>query len=626
MNLTISLCMIVKNEDKVLNRCLNSVKDQVDEIILVDTGSTDNTLEIAKHYTDKIYHFDWVDDFAAARNYSISKATGDYILILDADEYFESNANLKKDITEQKDYYIVTIKNLLSNNHAYSHMTVRLFARDAGLLYKNRLHEHLNIEEKEAELVRGELASVLLHTGYNNETMEEKDKKERNFPLMLREVKDNPTGYNLFNMGKIYIGRAEYEEALKYFQRAYPKSSNRMYQPELLNRLAETLEYMNRPKEALKILTDAVELYEEDTDLLNSLAKSYMQQGYYIDAEAILHKCFEIGDKGVAVTEGSGSYLAHFLLSELYEKQGRIMDSYEAILKSIQINNKISATLTKYLNTVSRTGIPENEIQQNIDVIYNINNVEDLKLLIEVLYTIRHPLLQSNIKQYDLNLEENVKSIALQYIGHYEEAKHSWMNIESIKKENAMDVLVLSIILQDMELYKKVKDFMNLSTKEQKIIQSLIDDSIIIKKVGYSTDLEKILLTSAQLLIKVQEYVSFQKVTAHLMQGSVKAKLKLGQLLIDYNFFDAATDVLLNVHNVEPTNAIATGLLGDISYRNNQLDDALFLYQKSIDLSNEYIYFEKLYRVLSKLDEIDQKKQLKNIIENQFPLAKWVRK
>lgn len=76
--ITISLCMIVKNEEMVLSRCLESIKDSVDEIIIIDTGSTDKTKEIAKLYTDKVYDFKWTQDFSQARNYSFSKATKDY--------------------------------------------------------------------------------------------------------------------------------------------------------------------------------------------------------------------------------------------------------------------------------------------------------------------------------------------------------------------------------------------------------------------------------------------------------------------------------------------------------------------------------------------------------------------
>lgn len=101
----LSLCMIVKNESKYIDACLNSVKDIMDEIIIVDTGSTDNTKEIVSKYTDKIYDFEWVNDFAKARNYSFSKATGQYIMWLDADDILleEDRKRLKRLKTQLSD-------------------------------------------------------------------------------------------------------------------------------------------------------------------------------------------------------------------------------------------------------------------------------------------------------------------------------------------------------------------------------------------------------------------------------------------------------------------------------------------------------------------------------------------
>lgn len=97
----ISLCMIVKNEEKVLARCLDSIAGLMDEIIIVDTGSTDKTKEIAGKYTDNIYDFEWIDDFAAARNFAFSKATKEYIYSADADEVLdEENYRLFADLKE----------------------------------------------------------------------------------------------------------------------------------------------------------------------------------------------------------------------------------------------------------------------------------------------------------------------------------------------------------------------------------------------------------------------------------------------------------------------------------------------------------------------------------------------
>lgn len=93
--ITLSLCMIVKNEEKVLGRCLESVKDIVDEIIIIDTGSTDKTKEIARKYTNHIFDFKWCDDFSKARNFSFSKATKDYLIWLDADDVILENDQKK---------------------------------------------------------------------------------------------------------------------------------------------------------------------------------------------------------------------------------------------------------------------------------------------------------------------------------------------------------------------------------------------------------------------------------------------------------------------------------------------------------------------------------------------------
>ena len=111
--ITISLCMIVKNEETVLARCLDCVKDIADEIIIVDTGSTDKTKEIAYRYTKKVYDFKWCDDFSKARNYSFSKATKQYQMWLDADDIItDSDGNkilkLKENLDTSID--IVTFK------------------------------------------------------------------------------------------------------------------------------------------------------------------------------------------------------------------------------------------------------------------------------------------------------------------------------------------------------------------------------------------------------------------------------------------------------------------------------------------------------------------------------------
>jgi glycosyltransferase involved in cell wall biosynthesis len=144
--------MIVKNEEEVLANCLSSVAGICDEIIIVDTGSTDNTKEVARKFTDKIYDFTWIDDFAAARNYSFSLATKDYILWLDADDVIPTEEQekfkaLKKTLTDDIDAvsmnYIVQTDN--HGNPTFHYRRNRLVKRSKGFKWIGPVHEYLEV-------------------------------------------------------------------------------------------------------------------------------------------------------------------------------------------------------------------------------------------------------------------------------------------------------------------------------------------------------------------------------------------------------------------------------------------------------------------------------------------------
>lgn len=146
--------MIVKNEEKVLRRCLDSIADLVDEIIIVDTGSTDTTKSIALEYTDKVYDFEWVDDFSAARNYSFSFATKDYIYTADADEVIdETNRErfklLKQAMLPEIDIVQMYYCNQLEHGTAYNfdkEYRPKLYKRLRTFTWTERIHEMVRLE------------------------------------------------------------------------------------------------------------------------------------------------------------------------------------------------------------------------------------------------------------------------------------------------------------------------------------------------------------------------------------------------------------------------------------------------------------------------------------------------
>lgn len=146
--ITISLCMIVKNESEVLARCLDSIRDAVDEIIIIDTGSDDNTREIARRYTDHVYDFEWIDDFSAARNYSFSKASMDYCMWLDADDVLAPEARaalcaLKETLDPSVAVVMMKYDTAFdaSGRAALSYYRERLIRRGAGMSWAGAIHE-----------------------------------------------------------------------------------------------------------------------------------------------------------------------------------------------------------------------------------------------------------------------------------------------------------------------------------------------------------------------------------------------------------------------------------------------------------------------------------------------------
>ena len=151
--MTLSLCMIVKNEEAVIKRCLESVKGVFDEIIIVDTGSEDSTKKIAYQYTDKVYDYAWQYDFSAARNYSFSLATSDYIMWLDADDVLtEKNRNSLISLKNSMDgsvntYFLIYDLNPDGqDNSQFYFYRERIFKRSMGFLWRGAVHEYVEID------------------------------------------------------------------------------------------------------------------------------------------------------------------------------------------------------------------------------------------------------------------------------------------------------------------------------------------------------------------------------------------------------------------------------------------------------------------------------------------------
>lgn len=214
--ITISLCMIVKNEAKALSNCLDSIKDIVDEIIIVDTGSTDDTKNIASYYTDKVFDLKWADDFSAARNFAFSKASKEYILWLDADDIILENdrkafLQLKESLDTEVDVvmmkYNIGFDELGNANTSY--FRERLVKRSCNFKWKDRIHEYIEVSGK---IINSDICVTHVKSKSNN---------LRNLKIFkkMRSSTKNFSPRNLYYYAKELYFNKQYNHAILYYKR-----------------------------------------------------------------------------------------------------------------------------------------------------------------------------------------------------------------------------------------------------------------------------------------------------------------------------------------------------------------------------------------------------------------------
>ncbi|PRR85250.1 glycosyltransferase family 2 protein [Clostridium luticellarii] len=222
----ISGCVMVKNEEKNIKRCIDSFKNIVHEIIVVDTGSTDRTVEIAEECGAKVYYYKWNDDFASARNVALDNASGDWIIYMDADEYFY-NATAKniplllKRVRTDVDSLLcelVNIDNSDKKEKSTAHV-IRIFRHKPRIRFNYKIHEVVMNNGKKMRCANVSRDSLLIyHTGYSSEIVLNKFK--RNLAILKEEEKSpNCRDMTYFYLGDCYFPLKEYEKAIEYMKK-----------------------------------------------------------------------------------------------------------------------------------------------------------------------------------------------------------------------------------------------------------------------------------------------------------------------------------------------------------------------------------------------------------------------
>ena len=340
----LSVCIITKNEENNIAHCLMCLSPYDFEIIVVDTGSSDRTREIAVQYTKNVYDFTWCDDFAAAKNFAISKAMNAYVMILDSDEFLE-NIDIQKlecQIQEQPDAVgriyrrnVFTRNGLQQENVEWIN---RIFAKDK-YAYEGRIHEQVvALDGHTYETYQAPV--VIEHTGYDLPEEERRKKAERNIVLLLQELEHLETEeannseqlpYILYQLGKSYYMAQDYETACDYFSRglSYDLDPKLEYVIDMVETYGYALINSGQAETAL-FFENIYDEFGDSADFQFLMGLIYMNNARFEEAVSEFLKAVK---RKECRNQGTNSYAAYYNVGVIYECLGKEKEAREYYLK-----------------------------------------------------------------------------------------------------------------------------------------------------------------------------------------------------------------------------------------------------------------------------------------------------
>lgn len=546
----ISLCMIVKNEEKVIGRCLSSVAHLVDEVIIVDTGSTDRTKEIVAEYTSKIYDFEWINDFSAARNYAASQASGEWILVLDADEYVDEE-NYKGFIQELKDdngifdTYTAKILNFTGNfgENLVQNFHDRIYKNNGEISYHRKIHEQF--QKNNGESLRNKNSSLLIfHSGYLNQTVNEKNKNQRNKELLDIEMNNgNQNAFDYFNIGNEYCSIGEYSKALESYLQAYKlKSDFRLsWVSTTLIQIIICLMNLKRFEDAINVIKDAEQIYSTSPEIPYLKGEVFFLRGQMEDAKKMFLQIIDNGEvyNHILIRPDLRDQKPHIRLGEIFLYQEDFNGAIYHYTSVLNINKYNEEAIRKVIYILNRFhSIEDIENFLNAKELINSKNVSNY---VKASFEVGTPSLA--IRLLDNFYEENkllykialLKQLGITNEGNIEEFREvlqfdvmkslidsNWINIvdlyllrEFIYKKGELSTLYAPIEQNDR--FKALVGFLNGETLNKQIEEDLF-------------------LYSLQMLIYYKKYPLIDVLLADIEHADKKLLSKVAALLFSNGY------------------------------------------------------------------------------------------
>ena len=381
-NLTLGLCMIVKDEEEMLPKSLAAIAPAVDEIVIVDTGSTDRTIEIAKSFGAKVIERPWTGSFADARNASFEAASTDWIMYLDADEVLVADdvgrLRTLTGRTWREAFYLAltSFTGEAGDDGAVTNSVLRVFRNRPTYRFEGRLHEQIAHNLPSYAAGRLEQSSVRVdHYGYLGAVRDAKEKSRRNLELLKAQAAESaPSAFLHFNLGTEYAAIGDYASALTEFQRSLTLvqaggEENNDYVPTLVQRLVTALRACGRPEDALTQAEEGLGRFPGFTDLVYAQAQAALALGREDDAIAYWTRCIEMGDAparyGAAV--GAGTHRPRIALADLYMRRGNLKTARELLDWCVAKHPDFIGVIDPYATVLLRSGLAPDQVTAQVE-------------------------------------------------------------------------------------------------------------------------------------------------------------------------------------------------------------------------------------------------------------------
>jgi tetratricopeptide (TPR) repeat protein len=366
VGIKLSACLIVKNESKNLARCLKSLKDIVDEIVVIDTGSTDDTVAIAESFGAVVGFYEWSQDFAAARNRSLELATGDWALWIDADEELtpESVAAIQRGVVRpQFGGFAIEIVNYTedgSEASQYVHQPIRLFRRVPGVSFSGRIHEQIAPSLEKLELPWAYLPGArILHYGYRPTEMAERGKVERTVEMITRELQDKPEdAFQWFNLANAHTASNDFSKA----EKAAAECAKYVAAGDSLGALnyqlwSNALLKQNRPGDAAKICNEADQ--RGFGGILNEFerANAFLSLGLVDEGLEAANRCLAMDwPKDMTGDVGIAEYKRFIVRGQLLALKGTYPESISMFDRALAANAQYGPAVYSRAATLEKMG------------------------------------------------------------------------------------------------------------------------------------------------------------------------------------------------------------------------------------------------------------------------------